>query len=211
MGISKQFISTGTPGTHSLQLQFFEDENNDGIFNNNDKVIEGLVINITPEKSSNNSDLTTISDKRGLVNYSNLQNAVYQLSVIRGNGWHLAQAVNINLLHNQKIMVPLVRSGWLKGVLMPVKQEYTTSKPNLEGLRVIAIDDKNQTFSTLTNEFGEFELALPVNNYRINVEVDSQKFSINNPNQVISIDQKVKKEITFSLVDQVHKVIVKQF
>ncbi|WCT10243.1 SdrD B-like domain-containing protein [Mucilaginibacter jinjuensis] len=211
VGISKQFIRTSTPGTHSLQLQFFDDENNDGIFNSNDKAIEGLVINIAAEKSTNNSDLTTISDKSGVVKYSNLQNAVYELSVVRGNGWHLAQKLTVDLVHNQKMMIPLVRSGWLKGVITPVKQEYTTSKPNLEGLRVVAVDDKNQTFTTLTNEFGEFELALPVNNYRISVDVDNQKYSISNPNQVVFIDQKVKKEVTFSLVDQAHKVIVKQF
>jgi hypothetical protein len=211
VGISKQSVRTSTPGTSSLELRFFEDENNDGIFNNNDKPLEGLIISMSPEKGSNISDLTTVTNKVGVVNYSNLEKNTYVVSLLRGNGWHLAQQVKVNLVHNQKVMIPLVRSGWLKGTVIAVKQEYATNRPNLEGIKIIAIDDKNQTYSTLTNEMGEFEFALPVNNYRINVDVNSQKFLVNNPNQVIAITQTDNKIISFDLVDQVHKVIVKQF
>ncbi|WP_216351037.1 SdrD B-like domain-containing protein, partial [Mucilaginibacter polytrichastri] len=204
VGISKQFIRTSTPGTHSLEMQFFEDENNDGILNNSDKPIEGLIINMSTDKGSSNSDLTTISDGRGVVKYSNLQKNTYVLSVVRGNGWHLGQPVKINLVHNQKMMIPLVKSGWLKGTVKAVLQEYATTKPNLEGMRIIATDDKNQIFSTLTNNEGEFEFALPVNSYHVNVDTDKQKFIVNNPNQSIKINAQMNKDIYFNIVDQVH-------
>ncbi|NCD72144.1 SdrD B-like domain-containing protein [Mucilaginibacter agri] len=211
VGISKQFVRTTTPGTNTLDLKFYEDRNNNGVFDNGDAPIEGLIVSILPETSTNNADLTTITNKNGGVNYANLPKNNYAVSIVRGNGWHLSETVKVNLAHNQKLAIAMVKSGWLKGNVVPAKQEYVTTKPNLEGLKVIAVDDKNQTFSTLTNEFGEFEFALPVNNYRITLDVDHQKYSVSNPNQQLYVRQEANKEISFNLIDEAHKVIVKQF
>ncbi len=105
----------------------------------------------------------------------------------------------------------MVKSGWVKGVVLPAKQEYGATKINLEGFKITATDEKGKVFSTLTNENGEFEFALPVNNYRITMDIDRDKYSLDKPDQKVFIDQRDNKMLYFNITDEAHKVIVKQF
>lgn len=108
-------------------------------------------------------------------------------------------------------MIPLVKSGWLTGKIKVIKQAYLSTTPVLEGIKAVAVNDKNLNFTTLTNEAGEFELPLPINHYRVSVEADPHQYAVSNQTQQVNINASNNKQLEFNLVDERRKVIVKQF
>ena len=209
--VSKQFTQTHAPGLKDLEMSFYEDANNNGAYDGSDKPIDGLIIGLITNDVSSNNNLTTVTDKKGTVKYSNLKPGDYDVAIVSGNGLHMASPLSFDLVKNEKRLIPLVRSGRLKGHIIPVEQEYVKSKPMLEGLKITATDNKNQTFTTLANEAGEFSFSSPISNYRITVEVANQKYLINNPDQLVAVNLKDNKDLQFGLIDESRKAIVKQF
>ncbi|MBE9583107.1 hypothetical protein IM792_01465 [Mucilaginibacter sp. JRF] len=211
LGIVKRFDRTGTPGTQKLKLSFYEDTNHNNQWDAGEKALEGLVVNIADETSTNNSGrLNTVTDKKGVVEYVNLKEGNYSVNLLKSNGWNLPGQASVNLSKSKKIMIPMVKSGWLTGKINVTKQAYLNTKPSLEGLKVVAKNDKNITFSTLTNEDGEFELPLPIDHYLISIEADPTQYAINNQGQQVNVGQ-TNKQLEFSLTDERRKVVVKQF
>jgi hypothetical protein len=211
VGISKQFTRTTLPGSKNLELTLFNDANNDGILNSDETPLEGLIVTLRNSSDNNTTDLTTISSSQGTVSYSNLKEGNYDVMISRGNGLHLAENTAINLQKSKKLTLPMVKSLWLKGKVVPVQQEYATSRPLLEGLRITAMNADNKAYSTLTNEEGEFEFSLPASTYHVSVTLNGQKFLIKNQNQEVKVNASLEKQLEFQLIDETRKIIVRQF
>lgn len=212
VGVRKQFIRTSVPGTKQLELSFFNDVNNDGLRNGNEDILEGLVVTLRQNNgNANASDMTTMSNSKGTVSYINLKEGTYNVVVMKGNGLHLANNMIVDLEKSKKLTVPMIKSIWIKGKVTPLIQEYATSKPLLEGLRIIASNADDKEFSTLTNEDGEFELSLPANVYHVNIALNGQKYHIKNQNQEILAEASFHKPLEFLLEDETRKIVVKQF
>jgi hypothetical protein len=107
--------------------------------------------------------------------------------------------------------VPLVRSGWLKGRINALKQDYIAAQPILEGMRISAKNALNETFETYTNEDGEFQIPLPLNEYTITADIDLAKFSAVKTKKLVLISLINNADIQFDIKDITRKVDVKQF
>ncbi|MCC8407847.1 carboxypeptidase-like regulatory domain-containing protein [Mucilaginibacter sp. UR6-1] len=211
IGVVKRFDRTSAPGTKKLKISFYNDANHNNQWDNGEQPLEGLVINIADKNQQNSGRMNTVSDKKGMVEYIAIKEGVYSLNLLRSNGWNLPGQVTIDLSGNKKMAIPLVKSGWLMGKIKVVKQAYVSTAPVLEGIKVVAVNDKNLVFTTLTNEAGEFELPLPVNNYQVSIEADPAQYAITNQKQQVNINTGNNKQLEFNLVDERRKVIVKQF
>jgi hypothetical protein len=211
VGIVKQFIRNNAPGTKKLKVNFYNDANNNNKWDDGEPPVEGVVVSITQKAEKENpKQLTTITGKKGDIEYVDLKKGYYSLMLVRTNGWHLPAPVDIDVADNKKIAVPLVKSGWLTGKINVIKKEFIATKPLLEGIKIIARSDQNTVFTTLTNENGEFELPLPINRYHISADVDTKRYTVGNQGQMIAIN-KDNNTIEFNLTDESRKVIVKQF
>lgn len=211
MGIVKNFSRSTAPGNAKLEVQFYDDNNANGIWDQNEEALPGIVSNLIPEGDAGGSTLATISNKDGRIRYVNLKKDAYSLLLTRGGDRHLSEPVNLILKKDQRIQVPLVRSGWVRGRVSASKQDYIAARPVLEGLRILAKNANNQTFETYTNEAGEFEIPLPLNEYTITADVDLAKFSPVNTKKVVQILLTKNADIAFEIMDISRKVIVKQF
>jgi hypothetical protein len=211
LGVVKRFSRSTTPGNAKLEVQFFDDDNANGVWDRNEEAAEGIITNLSPEGSAGGSTLATISNKDGRIRYVNLKKEAYSLRLIHEGDRHLSKPVDLLLTRDQRMQVPLVRSGWLRGRVSALKQEYIASKPILEGLRILAKTADNQTFETYTNEAGEFEIPLPLNEYTIIADIDLVKFSPVSTKKLVKILQINNPDIEFKIVDIGRKVIVKEF
>jgi len=211
VGILKHLSRSTAPGNAKLDVEFYSDDNSNGVRDHHEETMEGVIASLNPEGNAGGSALVTVSNKSGKISYQNLNKEAYSLRITQGGDRQLSKPVAILLNKNKKIQVPLVKSGWLKGRVNAIKQEYIASQPILEGMHILAKDANNQTFETYTNELGEFQFPLPVNEYTIIADIDANKFSIANTHQKVSVKQNNNVNINFEIKDISRLVIVKQF
>jgi hypothetical protein len=211
LGIVKNFSRSTAPGNAKLEVEFYGDDNANGIWDHNEEALAGIVSNLIPEGDAGGSTLATISNKDGRIRYVNLKKEAYSLLLTRNGDRHLSEPVNLILKKDQRIQVALVRSGWLKGRISALKQDYISSRTILEGLRILATNSNNQTFETYTNEAGEFQIPLPLNEYTIKADIDPAKFSQVSTRKVVQILLTKNADIDFEITDISRKVVVKQF
>ena len=211
MGITKTFSRQTAAGNAKLELQFFGDDNGDGIWDKNEEALTDVVSSLNAADKSKSTSLTTISGKNGQVSFANLEKESYILQVSHAGDRHLAEAMNIPLSGNRKIAVPLIRSNWIKGRINLLKETYMASTSTIEGLRIVARDENNREFYTFTNEAGEFQMALPLNAYTLTADVDHTKFDVVNGAELVKVALGRTPEIELQLKDISRKVIVKQF
>jgi hypothetical protein len=211
LGVVKHFSRSTSPGNAKLDVEFYSDDNGNGVWDRNEDPIQGVIANLSTEGTSATSALATISNNKGKISYVNLKKEIYSLQIAQAGDQHLGKPVHVLLSENKKIQVPLIKSGWLKGRINAVKQEYIAAQPALEGMRIIAKDAHNQTFETYTNELGEFRIPLPLNEYTIVADVDPEKYTSVNTKEVVRVKQRNNRDIQFDIMDHSRKVIVKEF
>lgn len=210
LGVVKQFSRSTSPGNAKLAIEFFGDDNANGVWDSNEEAVSGVISNLSAEGNAG-SNLATISDKSGKISYVNLKKTAYSLHVTQSGDRHLSSPLNLLLTKNQKMQVPLVRSGWLRGRIHALKQEYIASNTILEGVRIVAKDANNQTFETFTDEAGGFQIPLPLNEYTVIVDLNLEKYAAVNTKKVVQILRNNNPDIQFEIMDISRKVVVKEF
>jgi hypothetical protein len=211
LGVSKSFTRHTAPGNAKLDLQFFGDENGNGLWDRGEVALAAVVSSLRGVDKTKGVALTTVSGKSGHVSFSNLEKETYTLQVRDAGDRHLREELHIPLARNQRISVPLVRSNWIKGRINLLKEEFIASTTSIEGLRIVATDANNQEFHTFTNEEGEFRMALPLNAYTLTADVDSEKFNVLNDALTINVGRGQTPAIELELKDISRKVMVTQF
>jgi hypothetical protein len=211
MGVVKHFARSTSPGNATLDLEFYGDDNANGVKDKNEEAVSGIIANLNSEGNTAGSSLATMSNKKGKVSYVNLKKEAYSLHITQSGSRHLSKPVDFLLGKNQKMQVPLVRSGWLKGRINALKQDYIAAQPILEGMRISAKNALNETFETYTNEDGEFQIPLPLNEYTITADIDLAKFSAVKTKKLVLISLINNADIQFDIKDITRKVDVKQF
>jgi hypothetical protein len=212
VGVIKQFAQNTSPGNAKLELTFYGDDNANGVRDKNEKTVGGIITDLHPDGNANaSSTLSTISNDKGRVSYANLKKDIYNLDLTKGGSWYMGPSRKLVVSKSQKIEIPLTKSGWLKGQVTALKQDYLNSKPDLEGLKIIATDGNNQSFYTYTNDAGEFNFPLPLNKYTIIADIDVHKFSVVKPSFQVIVNQSSNNDVNFQLIDLSRKAIVTQF
>jgi hypothetical protein len=203
IGIQKHFIDANAPGLKRLELTFFGDHNANGVQDANENTIPDVIVDVSGE--------ITKSNKHGKVNYTNLTKGEKVITIQDGKGWHLLQPQHFFLNNHTKMIIALVKSGQLRGRLVPVEQKYLTEKPVLEGIRINAIDQDQKLISTLTDEEGRFHFSLPLKNYTIYIETAGHSFLVDPVRQDVTISEGKVEELIFRFENKERKVEIKKF
>jgi hypothetical protein len=183
VGIRKAFdIQQPRLAYYDLTIIGFNDLDGNGIKEENEKPISNVLVNITRDPSKNLENKTgfaetsMITDPQGEIFYENMPEGVYDLSIVPLNNLQdlyflHGEKQTIELNGNQVFYLPLVESYKVRGRIIidrdPNSNEGIVSP---EGIRITAVAENGETYSTLSSSFGTYVLDLPrANNYAVNI------------------------------------------
>lgn len=167
---------------YDLTIVGFNDENGNNVKDPNEKPISNVLIRISRESKKNIvqrtgfSEVSLITDPNGEIYYEDLPEGVYDLQITALsnleslyflNGANQTLEVRNDMVH----YLPLVETYKVKGRIMVDRDPNSNEgKISLEGIRVTAVGEDGETYSVLTNSFGNYVLNLPrAANYEVSV------------------------------------------
>jgi hypothetical protein len=149
---------------YNLKLILFKDGNSNGVKDVGEEPVAGQTLSL-------NGDLF-VSDATGVVLYKNTEKGLYKADFgfsSKLKGWIPSNGTlqNFDLHGNRNIEIPYKVSRIVTGKLLVEKDSFSNIKFNPANIKVTAAGEKEETYSTLTDENGEFYFNLPSGNYVI--------------------------------------------
>lgn len=217
VGIRKAFdIQQPRLAYYDLTIVGFNDLDGNGVKDENEKPISNVLINISrdPAKNLENktgfAEISMITDPQGEIYYGNIPEGIYDLSITALSnleelfflhGEEQTLTVNSDLVH----YLPLVESYKIRGKIIldrdPNSNEGIVSP---EGIRITAVGENGETYSTLTNSFGTYVLDLPrANTYEVNVyNVFGENFRLERGTYRVQFTENKTINIDFRFIEQ---------
>lgn len=183
VGVRKAFdIQQPRLAYYDLAIVGFNDLNGDGVKGDDEKPISNVLVSISRdprknvERASGFAEVSMITDPTGQITYENIPVGVYDLSIIP-----LSNLESLYFLHGDQQTIeinadmvhylPLVESYKIRGKVIidrdPNSNEGVVSP---EGIRVTAVSESGETYSALTNSFGNYVLDLPkASSYEVSI------------------------------------------
>lgn len=155
---------------YQLKIIMFKDANSNGIFDIGEQPINGQMMSI--------NGTLFVSDDRGWVVYKNVAKGEFKADFglsSKIKGWIPSGGIvqNIQLAGNKTLYVPYKMSKVLQGKLNLSIDSNSSLSFSLSNIKVVAKGTNdttnNSTFSTLTDENGEFYFNLPAGNYIVSL------------------------------------------
>lgn len=204
VGIEKQFSGMNAAKGHRLDLRFFDDANNNGVYDRGEQVLEGIVAKIDRQIAR--------SDHRGRVRFRDMATESYQVLTEAQDGWSSLGSVRVVMSENTQLDIPMVKTSSLRGRIKPVNTRYLASSAPLGGIPVMAVAQNGRTFKTLSDGSGQFAFYLPPGDYTVSVKSEGLPFTIANGSQNVEVKAEENQVLgDFQYVDQRRKVDVKRF
>ncbi|TCC96754.1 hypothetical protein [Pedobacter psychroterrae] len=156
----------------TLQVLMFKDVNQNGIYDATDSVASNFLVYV--------NDVAFISGKDGTINYKNLPQGEYRISVPKIKGWY-APDQKINFEKKQRIEIPLQKTGTLKGTISYDYNEFSYEiGQQKEGLAITAMGENGQSYLTRTNTDGSYIFFIPTGKYTIRINTENLPPEIEN-------------------------------
>ena len=156
---------------HTVKVFLFKDENNDGMWEENEAPIIGQTVSI-------NGNLF-ISDENGMITYKNVEDGIYNVDFgfsSKIKGW-APSAGNVQKVEvsssNQAQHIAFRKSRVLDGSLKVVKDSNSSLKFTPGNIKITVTTSGSATYTTLTDENGDFSFNLPEGNYTVSISAAS--------------------------------------
>ncbi len=183
LGVRKSFdIQQPRLAFHDLTIVGFNDLDGDGIRDDNEKPISDVLVNISRDEELNEirntgfAEISMITDPNGLIYYEKIPEGYYDLSIIPLTNLQdlyflEGERQTIEVTGDMVYYLPLVESYKIRGRILidrdPNSNEGIISP---EGIRVTAVAENGEVFSTLSDGFGSYVLDLPrANSYEVSI------------------------------------------
>ncbi|HTN38765.1 MAG TPA: SdrD B-like domain-containing protein [Arachidicoccus sp.] len=202
-GIKKSFQQRNAPGKHSWSVQFFGDENANGVWDKGEKAVSGVIVNLKKAQVK--------ADKDGKVVFTDLLPGSYTLQLVDGRGWNNLQPMKIELMRNARTQFGLIKSVLVQGQIKGKASRFENRMPSLEGIKIMAKDANGHEYSTFSNTDGQFSFHLPEGRFTFRIIQEDQTFQVEHPmleRRVVVGDNSL---LIFEIVDQSRKVNIKEF
>lgn len=204
IGIKKLFGTSSSPNASKASFRVFEDQNQNGILDKNEKTLENVIINL--------NEYMAITDNKGFVKFANLPRKEYIITAKKnGQALHLLSDNKITISGNKKYELPVVKVNKISGKMVEIKKKYNVEQTDISGINIYAENlSTNQITSTVTDWSGAFILNLREGKYRIYIQ--NNRYEIVNNSQVIIVKNiEPTKEIIFNYINKEVKIRVKKF
>jgi hypothetical protein len=151
---------------YRVRIVLFKDMNSNGKRDDDEDPIAGQMISV-------NGNLF-VSDDNGIITYENVEKGVFKgdfgyTSKIRGWAPRDGAMQTFNARGNATFYVPYRKCRVLSGKLNVVNDENSNIKFDPSKIKVTAVSDDNVSYSTLTDENGEFFFNLPTGHYTVSL------------------------------------------
>jgi hypothetical protein len=177
--------------SHDLQVRLFKDLNNNGYYDEGDIMADKFPLSI--------NGVPFMSDNRGIVRYKNLPEGEYVISFKPDNGWYGNQ-LTVDIHENKNILIPLKRSGELKGRIVFHQRgniQNLKNEINLKNIQIKASDPKGKDYYTLTDKSGSFNFHLPAGVYRVEMVTNIPEVTCLNRDQQVIIIPDESSEVNY--------------
>ena len=149
----------------TMQVVLFKDINADSIYNDGDEVLPGATVRINGK--------SFISDEKGKISYKNVSRGIYDLDLTSSalKNWAprstYRQSVQVNKETN--IFIPFKKIAYFTGKVTLKKAVNSAKTFSVSNIKIIAVNSKGETFTTLTTENGSFSFSLPEDRYEVRI------------------------------------------
>lgn len=206
VGLERNFAKPPRP-QHNLVLNFYEDKNQNGKWDKDEKGIPNVLVNI------NGNNL--VSDQNGKITFNKLPRSTYPITIYQHYRLYpFERAMNITLDENKTLNIPMFTGGSITGKLNITRAKFSDiDNLRLNGILITAAASNGEKFTVQTNAQGEFSFTLPINNYTLLIDDEKFKsyFTISNPNILVDIKDSIEQEITFILTEKGRNTNIKRF
>ena len=220
VGICKSFnVQQPRLKYYNMRSVFFNDLDGNGIKSDKEPPVANVLVNIQKDRTlsktpTNIQEVQLLSDVNGEIDFENLPKDYYKMTFTPLENLHSLYFMkgNQQTYYNDKDRtwyVPLVESYKIKGKIILVRdQNSTEGKIDLEGIRILGVGSKGETFSALTDNFGSYILNVPgADKYKVHVTNPFGKtFTIDNDESEIQFTQSKTINLDFVFVENVRGI-----
>jgi hypothetical protein len=151
---------------YTVRLRLFKDDNGNGEMDGKEEPVAGQTLAL--------NDHMFVSNEKGIVELRNAEKGSYKAdfgysSKLRGWSPRAGIRQDLSVAGNTTFDVPYKVSRMLQGSLSLVVDSNSHLKFSVAHIKVIAKDENNVEYSTLTEENGEFFLNLPEGHYIVSL------------------------------------------
>ena len=202
MGLKKYFSNADSGGYHTVNLQFFQDKNLNGILDKGEPLMANEIIKLDTYIAK--------TDKNGKVSFKNVPKGSYKLRVNESMGVRLMQDPTILVGKSMNLKIGLGKNNKVIGKLVEDKQTYDDLESDVRGIVVYAEDEKGLKTYTAVDQNNEFEFYLKNGTYRIFIE--NNRYEYVHPSQTIKLDNADYSEtLLFNYRKKDRQIKVKKF
>lgn len=204
IGIKKIFGTLSSPNSSKISFKIFEDQNQNGVLDKREKVLDNVLIQI--------GDHVAVTNSRGMATFANLPNKEYSLTVKKnGQELSLLSSKKVSVAKNKRYNLAVVKENTVSGRMVETKKKYDLEQTDVSGINIYAQNTStNEIRTTITDWSGGFIFRLPAGSYRIYIQ--NNRYEIANNSQVVSVkDNAPVKEIIFDYVNKEVEIRVKKF
>lgn len=202
IGIKKYFSNGDSGAYHTVNLQFFQDKNLNGILDKGESLMANEIVKLDTYIAK--------TDKNGKVSFKNVPNGSYKLRVNESIGVRLMQDPAILVSKSMNLKIGLGKNNKVKGKLAEVKQTYDDLESDVRGIVVYAEDEQGQKAYTAVDQNNEFEFFLKNGTYRIFIENNTYEYV--KSSQIIQLDNADYSEtLLFKYMKKDRQIKVKKF
>ncbi len=191
----------------SAKIVLFKDENSNGIKDKNEEVIEGQQMTL-------NGNMF-VSDVDGMVQVKNTSDTLLKgdlgyTSKIRG--WAPVAGSMQDFAGKGTQYVPFRKCKILQGKVSLTKDSTSNLKFNVARIKVIVKGTDNSTYSTITDENGEFYFNLPTDNYSVTLAEAAfdENFRPSDFSQSVDLTNNQEKTVYFDVKQKKRTMNIKK-
>jgi len=194
---------------HTVKLVMFKDANSNGVRDANEAPIVGQAISL-------NGNMF-VSDENGEIVYKNVEATSFKANLgyaSKIKGWSPAAGANQTFeAATDKIQfVPFRPSKVLQGKLTLVVDSNSSARFNLGSIKVTVTSSDNTTYSTLTDEEGNFYFNLPTDNYVVSLSEAAfdEHFRPSQLSQRVDLTNNQTKNVYFEIRQKKRAINIKK-
>ncbi len=195
---------------HTVKIFLFKDVNNDGIWEQYEDPIVGQTISI-------NGNLF-VSDENGMITYKNVEDGIYKADMgynSKVKGW-TPSAGNIQKIEidgdNAMEHIAFRKSRVLDGSLKVIIDSNSGLKFSPGSIKVTVTTSGSETYTTLTDEDGNFSFNLPEGNYTVSISPASfdEYFRPTEFSKNVDLTNNTSKKVFFEIRQKRRQINIKK-
>lgn len=202
IGIKKYFNNLDSGKYHRIKLQFYHDQNLNGVFDKEESVIANQIIKL--------DNYVAKTDNNGTVSFKNVPDGSYKLRVNESSGLRLMNDAELIVRRNLNLQIALGKNNKVKGKLIEIKQAYDIQSSDIRGIVIYAENEDGEKTYTAVDPNDEFEFFLKNGSYRIYIE--NERYEYVKPSQTIHLDNvDYPEKLIFEYMKKDRQIKVKKF